>query len=352
MNNFPIRNFTIRNFPIRLPSLPEKQELNVKTHGPLTLYRHADGGEQVHIGKPDAERDAMAATWGWSVIRTEVVSKLDYDALREKLMEYQHIAKADPANRSDWPSWQVGDTVQYLSAGDFVHDRMTVGSHYLIHEAPDDHETMIVLDDDGDELAVLVGEFEWVKPVDKPNPTPQAPTPDRSGQFIDCWNCQSTCSLRNLAEADGQCPHCDAEIDMATSLSTVLQQRDRLAECVKELEQQAEELKRCLMAQSSLSDDDAPSLPNETLELLRNANTEAELVSDEELDQAWGYANFGGRTKREVIRLGTLKCLAGWYQGHTSKTICTELGLIDQDYNVTPKGRAYLWVAFSKGCDF
>jgi hypothetical protein len=40
---------------------------------------------------------------------------------------------------------------------------MTIDSDYLVHEAPDEHESMVVLDDDGDEIGVLVGEFEFVK---------------------------------------------------------------------------------------------------------------------------------------------------------------------------------------------
>ena len=89
-----------------------------------------------------------------------------------------------------------------------------------------------------------------------------------------------------------------------------------------------------------------------TTALLMTASTEQELISDAALDKAWGHANFGGMTKREVIRMGTLKCLAGWHQGYTSKTICTELGLINDKYKVTAKGRAYLWLAFSKECAF
>lgn len=88
-----------------------------------------------------------------------------------------------------------------------------------------------------------------------------------------------------------------------------------------------------------------------SIRLLLNAETVEQLVTDDELDRAWGNANFGGRTKREVVRLGTLKCLAGWHQGFTSKTICTELGLIDSQYRVTAKGRAYIWLACKNGGD-
>ncbi|MDP2447647.1 hypothetical protein [Pseudomonas sp.] len=93
-------------------------------------------------------------------------------------------------------------------------------------------------------------------------------------------------------------------------------------------------------------------MSKKTIEMLQKADTEADLITDAELDQAWGGANFGGMSKREVIRLGTLKCLAGWHQGHTSRTICTELGLINEKYKVTAKGRAYLWLAFGRRSNF
>lgn len=86
-------------------------------------------------------------------------------------------------------------------------------------------------------------------------------------------------------------------------------------------------------------------------ELLRAAATLEDLVTDDELNKAWGNANFGGMEKREVIRVGTLKCLVGYHQGFTSKTICTELGLINAKYKVTPKGRAYLYLSCRNGCN-
>ncbi|MFJ2680927.1 hypothetical protein [Pseudomonas sivasensis] len=67
----------------------------------------------------------------------------------------------------DWHDWAVGNTVRYLGSGQGGEDcycHMTVGTDYLIQEAPDDMESMLVLDDDGDEISVLVGEFKWVKP--------------------------------------------------------------------------------------------------------------------------------------------------------------------------------------------
>lgn len=66
----------------------------------------------------------------------------------------------------DWLDWSEGDTVRYIGSGQDGEDcycRMTKDSDYYIHEAPDEYESMVVLDDDGDELCVLVGEFKWIK---------------------------------------------------------------------------------------------------------------------------------------------------------------------------------------------
>ena len=66
-----------------------------------------------------------------------------------------------------WQEWKEGDTVRYLGSGCdddlWCHARMTIDSDYLIHETPDEMESMLVLDDDGDEIAVLVGEFKFIK---------------------------------------------------------------------------------------------------------------------------------------------------------------------------------------------
>lgn len=77
------------------------------------------------------------------------------------------------------------------------------------------------------------------------------------------------------------------------------------------------------------------------------SNKASEIITDEEIDRVHANANFGGLTKREVVNQGVLKCASGYYQGHTSTQIITEHGLIDDKYQLTAKGRAYLWAAFS-----
>lgn len=75
-----------------------------------------------------------------------------------------------------------------------------------------------------------------------------------------------------------------------------------------------------------------------------------ELVPDDVLEAAWGHANFGSVSKREVIRNTLLKCACGYHTGFTAKSICQDLGLIDRrDWKLTGIGMKYLWVAYSKG---
>ncbi len=80
-------------------------------------------------------------------------------------------------------------------------------------------------------------------------------------------------------------------------------------------------------------------------------DTLEEIISDTELDKVYGNANFGGAgdmaEKREVVRHGVLKCACGYYQGHTSTQIVIKLGLVDNEYKITPKGQRYLWLAFT-----
>ena len=81
--------------------------------------------------------------------------------------------------------------------------------------------------------------------------------------------------------------------------------------------------------------------------------TEEQILSDEEIEQVHGSASFGDPDKRNIVRLGVLKCASGYHQGHTSKTICIEHGLITQKtYKLTEKGKKYLWAAFSNGSNF
>ncbi|MCP3924513.1 MAG: hypothetical protein GY714_18220 [Desulfobacterales bacterium] len=70
------------------------------------------------------------------------------------------------------------------------------------------------------------------------------------------------------------------------------------------------------------------------------------IITDEEIEKVHGNSNFGGMDKRDVVNQGILKCAAGYYQGQTSTLIIAAHGLTNEKYELTPKGKAYLWAAF------
>jgi len=77
---------------------------------------------------------------------------------------------------------------------------------------------------------------------------------------------------------------------------------------------------------------------------------EGEIISDEEIEKVHANANFGNTSKRDVVRFATLKAACGYFSGATAMQIIREHNLIDSNYKLTNKGRAYLWVAFGKDC--
>lgn len=71
-----------------------------------------------------------------------------------------------------------------------------------------------------------------------------------------------------------------------------------------------------------------------------------EIITDDQIERVHANANFGSTGKREVVNYGVLKCASGYYQGGTSTKIIKEHGLVDDKYELTAKGKAYLWEAF------
>jgi hypothetical protein len=74
-----------------------------------------------------------------------------------------------------------------------------------------------------------------------------------------------------------------------------------------------------------------------------------EILSDEQIDSAWGNANFGKSNKRDIIVNALLEYTYGYETGHTIKQICEELGLVTNQAELTTKGERYLFVHFSGG---
>tara|TARA_R110002073_G_scaffold314073_1_gene486217 strand:- start:557 stop:808 length:252 start_codon:yes stop_codon:yes gene_type:complete len=75
-----------------------------------------------------------------------------------------------------------------------------------------------------------------------------------------------------------------------------------------------------------------------------------DLVTDKQIDLAWGYANFGDNySKRDIIANTLLKCASGYETGHTAKCIVEELGLVTKRWELSQRGKRYLYAAYNGG---
>ena len=74
-----------------------------------------------------------------------------------------------------------------------------------------------------------------------------------------------------------------------------------------------------------------------------------DIVTDKQLDQAWGHSNFGPVSRRDIVRYTLLKYVCDYGSGHTAQCIVKELGLVTGEYRLTKRGKEYLYEAFRKG---
>ncbi len=75
-----------------------------------------------------------------------------------------------------------------------------------------------------------------------------------------------------------------------------------------------------------------------------------DIVTDKQIDLAWGNANFGEtHSKRAIIANTILKCASGYQTGHTAECIVEDLGLVTKDWKLSQRGQRYLFAAFSGG---
>lgn len=74
-----------------------------------------------------------------------------------------------------------------------------------------------------------------------------------------------------------------------------------------------------------------------------------EIITDDEVDNIHGHANFGSTSKRGVIAFSLLKYACGFYTGSTARRIVTDHRLITpKGKKLTKKGREYLWAVFGR----
>ena len=79
--------------------------------------------------------------------------------------------------------------------------------------------------------------------------------------------------------------------------------------------------------------------------------TVQDLVTDKQVNEAWGNADFGSTPKRKVIADTLLKCASGYETGKTARCIAEDLGLVTQRWELSKRGQRYLYAAFRNGAD-
>jgi len=78
---------------------------------------------------------------------------------------------------------------------------------------------------------------------------------------------------------------------------------------------------------------------------------EDDKITDGEITEAWGYANFGENVdKREIIQETLLQIAGGFSTGHTAMSICKDLDLVtggstSRPSNLTKKGKRVMYCA-------
>ncbi len=80
--------------------------------------------------------------------------------------------------------------------------------------------------------------------------------------------------------------------------------------------------------------------------------TTSDLLTDEQINHAWGNANFGSTPKREIIANSLLKYMCGFDTGRTAFLICNELELVNDKKIPTKLGKRYVWAHYSNGNSF
>ena len=88
------------------------------------------------------------------------------------------------------------------------------------------------------------------------------------------------------------------------------------------------------------------------LEKLNNMEKPENIVTDSELENVWGNANFGpywNEHKRDFLNNTMLKVATQYESGSTAKYIVIKLGLVKEDWTFAQKGRDYLLAVFFKG---
>lgn len=76
-----------------------------------------------------------------------------------------------------------------------------------------------------------------------------------------------------------------------------------------------------------------------------------EIITDAQIDEAWGNADFGTSARRDVINGGIMKVVGGYSNGFTLRQILNELGLVTLEKytgkaELTSLGRLFVFALY------
>lgn len=141
--------------------------LNAKAEAEALQQRLTVSEQRAGVMEKALMRIARPHDCGCLPCTGDCTSKLSLEITVDAMREIAISALKPAEEVESWKQLAVGDTVEYLGSGDSREDCyscMTIGNKYSITEAPDDFGTMVVLDDDGDEISVISGDFRRIKP--------------------------------------------------------------------------------------------------------------------------------------------------------------------------------------------
>ena len=78
-----------------------------------------------------------------------------------------------------------------------------------------------------------------------------------------------------------------------------------------------------------------------------------DIITEKQINIAWGNADFGSDRnaidKYKLIANGVLKYASGFGTGHTMQCILEDLGLVLPTWELSPRGKRYLFAAYNSG---
>ena len=75
------------------------------------------------------------------------------------------------------------------------------------------------------------------------------------------------------------------------------------------------------------------------------------IISENEVEEMFSHSNFGkGANHKRILEQGVLKTLASYHSGSTLNAIMINANLITKDFELTNKGKMFLYETFKERC--